>query len=101
MKLSNGQKISIYKVPVDTIYTVSELGAEDYITTINGNEAKDKSIIDSLNDDTVLDFVNEKDYIAPTGIMFSVLPFGIGIIIVVGFIVYLKKMKKNKRTRRT
>ena len=101
LKLSNGQKISIYKVPVDTIYTVSELGAEDYITTINGNEAKDKSIMNSLNDDTVLDFVNEKDYIAPTGIMFSVLPFGIGIIIVVSFIVYLKKMKKNKRTRRT
>ena len=95
--IGHNEKVTLYEIPADLTYTITELNADDYTTYINNQISKSKSITGVLNGNTQIEFVNEKEYISPTGIVLNVLPFAIGIIIVVFFIVLIVKVKKNNK----
>ena len=95
--IGHNEKATLYEIPEDLTYTITELEAKDYTTYINNEISNSKSITGILNNNTQIEFVNEKEYISPTGIMLNVLPFAIGIIIVVLLIVLIAKFKKNNK----
>ena len=94
--IGHGQKITFSSILEGTNYSIKELGAKDYVTKINGVVDNDKEISGILLDNADIDFINEKEYVAPTGIVLSVLPFALGIAIVIVAYVFLRKNKKNR-----
>ena len=98
--IGHNEKATLYEIPEDLTYTITELEAKDYTTYINNEISNSKSITGILNNNTQIEFVNEKEYISPTGIMLNVLPFAIGIIIVVLLIILIAKFKKNNKQYR-
>ncbi|MBO5476791.1 MAG: Cna B-type domain-containing protein [Clostridia bacterium] len=94
--ISHGQTITFSSILEGTNYSIKELGAKDYITRINSVVQEDKEITGELVDNTIIDIVNEKEYVAPTGIILSVLPFVLGIAIVIILYIVLRKSKKNR-----
>ena len=94
--IGHGQKITFSSILEGTNYSIKELGAKDYVTRINDVVDNDKEISGVLLDNTDIDFINEKEYVAPTGIILTVMPFAIGIAIVVVSYIILRKSKKNR-----
>ena len=59
---------STLEVPVGITYTITELDAEDYTTTINGgSESKTTGTLTTAQNDNTLNFLNTKDAAALTG----------------------------------
>ena len=98
--IRHNEKVILYEIPANLTYTIKELNASDYDTQINGEYSNTKSISDTITQNTTIEFINEKEYISPTGIVLNILPFAIGAIIVViiaGIIIRNKKRRNQDK----
>ena len=66
---------------------------------LNGEYSESKAISDVITQNTTIEFINEKEYISPTGIVLNILPFVLGLIIVViiGIIIRNKRRKNHDK----
>lgn len=95
--LKHGQTITIGNLPEGTTYTITETGAADYDTKVDGNNGKasgtKKVTSANTNDNTA--FVNNKEETNLTGIFINIAPFvGLIILAIIG-IVLIKKSSDN------
>lgn len=97
--LKNGQKIVFNNISNGTTYTITEENDTSYTTYIDNTLSSTKSIRAVLTSSTTVDFVNEKNYNAPTGLTFSILPYTLGFAIVVALFLVVKKVNKNRKVR--
>ena len=98
--IRHNEKVILYEIPANLTYTIKELNASDYDTQINGEYSNTKSISDTITQNTTIEFINEKEYISPTGIVLNILPFAIGVVIVViiaGIIIRNKKRRNQDK----
>ncbi len=94
--IGHNERVILYEIPVNLTYTIQELNSSDYDTQINGEYSNTKSISDTITQNTTIEFINEKEYISPTGIVLNILPFATGAIIVVIIAVIIIRNKKRK-----
>ena len=97
VSLKHGQKVQISGIPEYSTYTIKELNAEDYTTYINQKEVRNRTTSGVLTKNTTIDYVNELEYSAPTGILLNIMPFAIGFVIVVILFVIISKSRKNRK----
>ncbi len=97
VSLKHGQKVQISGIPEYSTYTIKELNAEDYTTYINQKEVRNRTTSGVLTKNTTIDYVNELEYSAPTGILLNIIPFAIGFVIVVILFVIISKSRKNRK----
>ena len=97
--IGHNERVILYEIPEDLNYTIQELNAIDYDTQINGEYSESKAISDVITQNTTIEFINEKEYISPTGIVLNILPFVLGLIIVViiGIIIRNKRRKNHDK----
>lgn len=99
--IKNGQTVTIglngstEQIPAGTVYTITENGATDYETYINGDISASKSTDEqTINVDVAkntFDFLNVKDGDVSTGIVVNILPYVLLAGISLGLIIYSKK----------
>lgn len=95
--IGHNERATLFGIPEGTKYSIEEVNCNDYRTDINGIYAEDKKIEGIINDEELIEYVNEKEYISPTGIVLTALPFAIGIVIVAVIFIAITKFKKNRR----
>jgi pilin isopeptide linkage protein len=111
--LKSGQYLKIQSLPEGMIYTVEELNATDYVTTIKATDAtgtlqevgtaktyngtikcagssKDENIADNE-----VEFTNEREIVPDSGIVLNIAPYVIVLILAVGGAVVFFARKKN------
>ena len=99
--LQHGQSIAIRGLAKDTKYTVTET-QEDYkpaATATEGtvDEAGNKVTVDNIAVDSTIAFTNTRTGVIPTGVIVSILPYGIaGILAGTGFAVFHNKKKDEE-----
>lgn len=112
--LKHGQTIRIgkdsdnlFEIPINAEYTIQEMGADDYATTVDGVEGKmtgRKTTAVLLGDDLLPDsnkttFVNDKNSAVLTGVVLAMIP---AIVLIVSMFVgalIVRKMKKTSNRR--
>jgi hypothetical protein len=114
-ELSDGQQLLVEHVPAGMIYTVKELGSEDYTTNITCTTVKDnnKHIV-TINDSKYYDarangsntpivegenlivFENIKEYNADTGVKIDIIPYIVLFIIAIAGVSVLIFRRKRK-----
>lgn len=95
--LGDGESVTVYDLPAGAEYTVSE-DAEDYqssvesdtATTVTGNSAAG-----TMTADQEAAFTNTRDGIIPTGVILTVAPFAIGILLFGAVIVFLVSKRRR------
>lgn len=105
--LQHGQSIKILGLPTTAGYTVTE-AEEDYSKTANNdlvavaaqNEVPAKTYNDSntgtMDDDKYVGYTNTKDGVIPTGVLVTIAPFAIGILLFGALIIFfIAKRKRN------
>ena len=111
--LQHGQSIKILGLPTTATYTVVE-DEEDYKKTANndlvavpaqGTEGQDGYVAPVLYDDqttgtmtndTYVGFTNTRDGIVPTGVLLTIAPFAIGLLLFGALAVFLIARKKRR-----
>ena len=87
--LKHGEKAE-FEVPRGTICKITETKASGYTTTINGQSSDDRSITQTLQGDTTVEYVNRKEASMPTGVSDTTKPIGMWILLgVVGAAILL------------
>ena len=93
--LKHGQSINISDIPEGTTYTITEEGASDYETYIDGSSTDNKAsgikTVSSANTNDNTAFVNNKDEISLTGIILNNTPYIFAVSIAVLGIFIIKK----------
>ena len=101
--LKDGQYITIQGLPDGVTYTVTET-PEDYtqnngITAeVTGDQTKvyTDATTGTLSGDVKTGFTNNKDGIIPTGVLLTIAPFAIGILLFVALIIFIiAKRRRN------
>lgn len=90
--LKHGQSITIKGLAQGTNYSITE-NAEDYKSTVtdSGNGAIASS-------DETVSFVNERSGVVPTGVMLTVIPGAVIVLIAIAALVLLSRKKKEENT---
>jgi hypothetical protein len=97
----------LFEIPINAEYTIQEMGADDYATTVDGVEGKmtgRKTTAVLLGDDLLPDsnkttFVNDKNSAVLTGVVLAMIP---AIVLIVSMFVgalIVRKMKKTSNRR--
>ena len=102
--LKHGQTVRIgddgtnYQIPIGSEVTVTETGATDYTTTVNGTSGKgtgQKTLVATTAQDfsteNTYNFINEKTEATLTGMFINILPFVILFLVGIIGIYYIKK----------
>ena len=113
--LRHGQTITIglgsddlNEIPINAEYTIEELGAADYSTTVDGNSGKVSATKttavllpnDELPTDNQTNFINHKESAVLTGITLAIIPaVALVVVMFVGAVV-VRKMKKDSSNKR-
>lgn len=101
--LKDGQYITVKGLPDGVTYTVTE-APEDY-TQINGitatvsgdaNKVYSDSTTDILSGDIKTGFTNNKDGVIPAGVLLTIAPFAIGLLLFGALAVFLIARKKRR-----
>ena len=100
---SNG----LYEIPINITYTVEEVDATDYSTTVDEIEGKQSLekytgiLLEGglLQDSNHTDIVNHKESEVLTGITLAIIPAVIMIVMLFGGALIMKKIKKNSNKR--
>ena len=98
--LKHGESAIIKNLPIGSKYTITEAGATDYKTYIDGssNEDSDKTCDEktiSATGNNTTAFVNNKESTTLTGIFINIAPFVILLILSIGGIYTIRKTAKN------
>lgn len=96
--LSNGDTITVYGLNPGASCTVSET-AGDYTPTVSVDSAaatQTNSATVTMNDDHSLAFTNTRDGVIPTGVILTVAPFAIGLLVAGAVIIFLMGKKRKK-----
>ncbi len=96
------------EVPINAEYVIEEIGAEDYMTTVDGSAGKitsTKRAAVLLEDDSLPDanqtiFVNHKESAVMTGITLAIIPAAILIVAMFTGAVIVRKVKKDSVNKR-
>lgn len=78
--LKDGEKAA-FEFPRGSVYTITESKASGYTTTINGKNSADRTISQTLQSDTTVEYVNRKEASVPTGVSDTARPTGLWILL--------------------
>ena len=96
--LADGDTVKVLDLPEGASYTVSE-EPEDYDPTVavdDGTAAAGSSVTqDNISADHSADFVNTREGIIPTGVIITVAPFVIGILVFGAIILYMVSKRRR------
>lgn len=97
--LKHGESVKIEGLPEGTSYTITEKGAEDYDTTVNGTDTEDKKASgENLEADAAVAYTNTRGGTIPTGILLTVAPFAVLMVIgVIGVVFFSLKKRGNAK----
>lgn len=98
--LQDTQSVKILGLPAGATYTVTE-DAEDYkpALTLTGDDdatKNDTSATGALDADITAAFTNTRDGIVPTGVLLTIAPFAIGLLLFGALAVFLIARKKRR-----
>ena len=87
--LKHGEKVE-FEFPRGTICKITEIKSNGYTTTINGKNSDDRSITQTLQEDTMVAYVNRKEASMPTGVSDTANPTGMWILLgILGAVILL------------
>ena len=99
--LTNGEKVTVKDLNKGYAYTVSE-AAEDYVSTQGiDNEGTENDYLDDLTNSNVIapltkvGFTNTRTGVIPTGVIITVAPFAIGILVFGAIMLYVVNRRRR------
>ncbi len=99
--LTNGEKVTVKDLNKGYAYTVSE-AAEDYVSTQGiDNEGTENDYLDALTNSNVIapltkvGFTNTRTGVIPTGVIITVAPFAIGILVFGAIMLYVVNRRRR------
>lgn len=96
--LTDGQYILIKDLPKGITYSVTE-AEEDYVKTANndvqGDGTYDDASSGTLNEDTFVGYTNTREGIIPTGVILTVAPFMIGLLVFGAVIMFVISRRRR------
>ena len=92
--LADGDTVAISDLPAGYTYTLTE-DPEDYISTENLDGYADPTSDEGVTEDVKTGFTNTREGITPTGVILTVAPFAIGLLLFGAIVLYM--ISKRRR----